>query len=610
MLIKGNLDSPLLFETSSGIRGKTISFQREENDEYMIVDTVGFGEAERGTVSDVEVRNQLYDFFTKINETGYNYFAFVRKWGKIDDLDDRLWNFFKKAFEGVEQNFVLLFTKCKHSTLHANLEDVKDSFQGCRKFIAVDFPPASQQKGSNPARARQDEKIRARSLEHLQDELKKSMCPSSTPSLHSTMSKGRLLLLGRCASARNMIAKLLVNGTLDHNSISGKEESQQGEASTSSSTCSDVHVDETTPYEELEGRGWQVVNVTAFESLVKAEEPDMLLVQPTRWIPWQIEQAMLHGSYSHIIYIEEIGDVSEGEKLVHTVITRMLRALREYLVAIIVETNAQSTKMWNKAQGVNRRFKNWKTLLRMQFPIVSNQPDVERENIVVRHKSLHLLEEKMGELVLPRFVSKFSPSMKQGSKFLKEMHISLTWSFFDEICNKNHRIFAAYDAFTKIEVLDLTKMSDLPFTSEVFNYPHFVELQSKVIFLELKWELSSPQKILLVVDCCGARDAIAQNWTWGEVQAVDTHHVRTCRLPLNTGQWKEDLEYTSETRDTDGRLYMRFRTDVARSNEDVRNHIFLDNIREDDTLILWLCPPPLESQFSFSWCGARMRVEA
>jgi hypothetical protein len=46
MLIKGNLDIPLLFETSSGIRGKIISFQREENDEYMVVDTVGFGEVE------------------------------------------------------------------------------------------------------------------------------------------------------------------------------------------------------------------------------------------------------------------------------------------------------------------------------------------------------------------------------------------------------------------------------------------------------------------------------------------------------------------------------------------------------------------------------------
>jgi len=92
------------------------------------------------------------------------------------------------------------------------LEDVKASFEGC-KFIAVDFPPRSKQEGSNPARVRQDEKMRTRSLECLQHELKKSMCPS-TP-LYSTMSKGRLLLLGRCASARNMIAKLLVNGTLN-----------------------------------------------------------------------------------------------------------------------------------------------------------------------------------------------------------------------------------------------------------------------------------------------------------------------------------------------------------------------------------------------------------
>jgi hypothetical protein len=566
-------------------------------------------------VSDVEARNRLYDFFTKINETGYNYFAFVRKWGKIDELDTHLWNFFKKAFEGVEQNFVLLFTQCKHSTLQENLEEVKATFEGCSKFIAVDFPPRSKQKGSNPVRVRQDEKMRARSLEHLQDELKKSMCPSSTPSLHSTMSKGRLLLLGRCASTRNMIAKLLVDGTLDHNSISGKKESQQGEARTSSSTCSGVPVDETTPYEELEGRGWQVVNVTAFDSLVKARvPPGMSHVRAeqtgvTRWIPWKIEQAMLHGSYSHIIYIEEIGEVSGAEKLVHAIISRMLRAMREYLVAIIVETNAQFTQIWSMVQGVNVRFKSWKTLLRMQFPYVSNQPDVERENIVVRYKSLRFLEETLGELVLPRFFSNFSPS----NEFLgQEMHISLRRSVLYEIYN-GYRVIRTYRRDgSNIELLGVTKMLDLPFTSEVFNYPHFVELKSKVIFLELKWELSSPQKILLVVDCCGAHDAIAHNWTWGELQVVDTHHVdkNTCRLSLNTGQWKEDLDHTSETRDTDGRLYMRFRTDVTRSNEDVRNHIFLDNIREDDTLILWLCPPPLESQSSFSWCGARMRVEA
>jgi hypothetical protein len=218
------------------------------------------------------------------------------------------------------------------------------------------------------------------------------------------------------------------------------------------------------------------------------------------------------------------------------------------------------------------------------------------------------LEETLGELVLPPFFL-----INQAPEFsFQEMPISLRSSYFYQLWNLYCKIYAAYDPFSYIEVLDPKKMSDLPFTSEVFYYPHFVKLKSKVIFLELKWELSSPQKILLVVDCSGAHDAIAQNWTWGELQVVDTHHVdkNTCKLSLNTGQWKEDLDYTSETRDTDGRLYMRFRTDVTRSNEDVRNRIFLDNIREDDTLILWLCPPPLESQSSFSWCGARMRVEA
>ncbi len=89
----------------------------------------------------------------------------------------------------MQQNFVLLFMQCKNSTLQENLEDVKASFEGCSKFIAVDFPPRSKHEGSNPARVRQDEKMRRRSLERHQHELKKNMCPSSTPSLHSTMRK-------------------------------------------------------------------------------------------------------------------------------------------------------------------------------------------------------------------------------------------------------------------------------------------------------------------------------------------------------------------------------------------------------------------------------------
>jgi hypothetical protein len=107
----------------------------------------------------------------------------------------------------------------------------------------------------------------------------------------------------------------------------------------------------------------------------------------------------------------------------------LLRAVQEHMVAFIVETNARSSKIWNMLQDVNVRFKKWKNLLCMQFPNMSNEPDLERENIVVRYRSLQLLEETVGELVLPRFLCKVSPSMNQQSKFLKEIHISLPQSF-------------------------------------------------------------------------------------------------------------------------------------------------------------------------------------
>jgi hypothetical protein len=118
------------------------------------------------------------------------------------------------------------------------------------------------------------------------------------------------------SSARNKIAKLLVNGTFDHNSISGKKEGQQGEANYSSSMCEsskgitpclNVPTNETIPYEELEGRGWQVVNISSNFGLY--------IIKDQYGFPYEIEQAMLHGSYSHIIYIEKCGDIFAEMKI-------------------------------------------------------------------------------------------------------------------------------------------------------------------------------------------------------------------------------------------------------------------------------------------------------
>ncbi len=54
-----------------------------------------------------------------------------------------------------------------------------------------------------------------------------------------------------------------------------------------------------------------------------------------------------------------------------------------------------------------KRFKRWKILLHLQFPSVSNNPNVEVENIVVRNKSLHMLEEALSDMMLPYFLFKY-----------------------------------------------------------------------------------------------------------------------------------------------------------------------------------------------------------
>jgi len=618
MMIKGNLNSPLLFETSSGIRGKTIFFQKEENEKYMVVDTVGFGEAEQGTVSDVEARNRLYDFFTKINETGYNYFAYVHKWGKIDELDTHLWSFFKKAFEGVEQNFVILFTHCKHSTLEENLEDVKASFEGCNKYIAIDFPPcSSKHEGSNPARSRRDEMMRARSLKCLQDALDNYKCPLAMPSLRSTMRKGRVLLLGTCASVRNMIAKLLVNGTLDPNLIIGKKGGQQDEASCSSSISGstrditpslNVPTIEATMYEELEGRGWQVVNVTLNFHPFLVESKDVFCS------PFflEIEDPMTHGSYSHIIYIEQCGNTSTEVKIMQERITQMLMVVEDHLVAIIVETKGgdHNTK-WNNTRSqrekyVTERFKRWKTLLYLQFPSVSNNPNVEVENIVVRNKSLHMLEEALSDMMLPYFLFKYPT---QYDLLPRTYYVTKAFGPLDALSRFYRRKFSKYDfrSFIDKAMQPLHLALDYPTSYEVFRItPPPLRYGEKMILLELKSEISSPQKISLVMEYAITCNSIDQNWTWGELQVVDMHHVdkNIPRLALTFNQWKEESKYTNVFNKVPR---MKFSIDVSRYNEDIRNQTFLDNIEKGDTIIFWHCYYPLKDKFHLM--SVRMQIE-
>jgi hypothetical protein len=507
---------------------------------------------------------------------------------------------------------------------------MKASFEGCSKYIVVDFPPCSSKHESyNLARARRNEMMRARSLKCLQNALDDYKCPLATPSLRSTIRKGRLILLGTCASAKNMIAKLLVNGTFDRNSISGKKEGQQGEASCSSSMhestkgitpCLNVPTREATSYEELEGRGWQVVNSSRRFGL------DGIQVTDLYGFPYEIEQAMLHGSYSHIIYIEQCGDTSAQEKIMLEKLTEMLMVVEDHLVAVIVETKGGDyNKKWSDTQSqrekdVTKRFKRWNSLC-LHFPNVSNDPNVEVENIIVRNKSLCKLEETLGEIVVPYVLFQYpmihllesygdvSLDLLYDEQIKRAVYLTKVPSplnalskFYARRFGKSHgRICCDRD----IQPLHLA--SDYPCSYEVSHILPIWRWQEKINAVELKLEISSPQKIYVVVNCTIKLGVlVAQNWIWGELQVVDMHHVdKNCpKLALTSNQWKKELEHTNEDRRN---RYLRFSINVIRSNEDMTNHIFLDNIEKGDTLILWLCPYSLEDDFCFlSTC---MRVE-
>jgi len=192
-------------------------------------------------------------------------------------------------------------------------------------------------------------------------------------------------------------------------------------------------------YEELERRGWQVVNVTLNFHLFLDRKDLFVLV---------IEDPMTHGSYSHIIYIEQCGDTFTEMKIVQECITQMLMAVEDHFVAIIVETKGgDHNPKWNntRSQGekdVIERFKRWKTLVHLQFPSVSNNPNVEVENIVVRNKSLHMLEEALSDMMLPYFLFKY-PS--QYNLLLRVYYVMKAFNPLDALFRFYQRKFSKFD---------------------------------------------------------------------------------------------------------------------------------------------------------------------
>jgi hypothetical protein len=311
----------------------------------------------------------------------------------------------------------------------------------------------------------------------------------------------------------------------------------------------------------------------------------------------------------------------------------MLMAIEDNLVAIIVETKGgdDNTK-WNNTQShkekdVTERFKRWKTLLHLQFPSVSNNPNVEVENIVVRNKSLHMLEEALSDMVLPYFLFKYAA---QYDSLPRAYYVMKAFNPLDALSRIYQRKFSKFDLgnFLDNAMQPLHLASDYPTSYEVVRLnPPPLRYKEKMILLELKSEISSPQKISLVVEYATTCDSIVQNWTlgelqvveyattcdsidqnWtlGELQVVDMHHVdkNIPRLAFTFDQWKEESKYTNVYNKVSR---MKFSVHVSRNNENIRNQTFLDNIEKGDTLIFWHCYDPPKDNFHLM--SVRMQIE-
>ncbi|KAG0556299.1 hypothetical protein KC19_11G041800 [Ceratodon purpureus] len=389
MLIKGHLAPTLLFPTSSGVRGRTLTFQREENNDWVVVDTVGLGEGQHGSILDAEARNKLYDFFVKISQESYNYYAFVQRWGKLDELDERLWNFFKQAFEGAERNFVIIFTHCSSKALEDNLEDIKVAFQGCERYITVDFPAIDKPETSASAKARRNEKLREISFKKLQESLGRYMQPPIRLCLRSNLKNGRILLIGTATRARNVVAKLLVEGSVNTTSMAGVD----GMALDGIGIGGNDE-NRSTVLEELEGRRWQVVNALAFDSASICDVYDGSLnkeeavIAASKLLASNFLTILEHGLYSHLVYVAESGEMPPSSKIFLQEILKAIKWKSFKTIAVIVSYDANFKVEPKKA---SKLFKELTTICQIQLPKYCDP--TETDNEVIERHALVALEE-------------------------------------------------------------------------------------------------------------------------------------------------------------------------------------------------------------------------
>ncbi|CAK9213710.1 unnamed protein product [Sphagnum troendelagicum] len=140
MLVKGDLTPPHPAEMGNGLHGTTRICDTFVGRGWTVIDTMGFGEPDTGSVSNTNAQKLVIDFLKNV-QGRYSHIIFVIEMGRIDLVTEIIWKTFLQIFKGGERNFVVLFTKTDDDEwLRENLEQIKIEFPECKQFQYVDFP--------------------------------------------------------------------------------------------------------------------------------------------------------------------------------------------------------------------------------------------------------------------------------------------------------------------------------------------------------------------------------------------------------------------------------------------------------------------------------------
>ncbi|CAK9213708.1 unnamed protein product [Sphagnum troendelagicum] len=162
MLVKGDLTLPHLAVMGNGLHGTTKTCETFVGRGWTVIDTMGFGEPDTGSVSNTSAQKLVIDFLKNVKGR-YSHIIFVIEKGRCDLVTEIIWNTFRQIFKGGEKNFVVLYTKTDDEWFQENLEEIKKEFPDCKQFLYVDFPEIDPELEEENSESRMSERDRLES---------------------------------------------------------------------------------------------------------------------------------------------------------------------------------------------------------------------------------------------------------------------------------------------------------------------------------------------------------------------------------------------------------------------------------------------------------------